>query len=513
MADNSGSAVRKLGKSTLVVLFGVFVEIFISFIAKLMVAKELPQTGYGEVVVGLTFLTALGIVARLGLDVGIARNAVRYDGADRRGVLISSYLVAAVCSFILVVTLYFSAPVIAGILGNPDLVLPLQMVAAGVPALPLMHISIGAVRAAGRSGPKVIVQNFTRPISRILLLAGLVAAGANPVEILFAYVLSAWIAGVVAFYFAVRYTEILNRELGWEPKYTEMLNFSVPLMASSSIMFIMTNTDNLMIQYFVGSSEVALYDIAFMLGQTLTIFHGAVGFLFLPLVSELESEGKWEEIASIYRLVTKWIAFATLPGLIVFAAFPETVIRLTFGVKYIRGSAILPIIAIGYFVRAAAGPNKGLLSAAGMTRFIMLSNLAAASVNVILNVALIEYVGLGAFGAAIASMATFILLNLLYSLQIYRLHGVHPISTAMSKPILIYSLAATGVAVLLKRMTGQTIPLHLLVTVLIIGVFCYIATIFSFGGIESDDIMLLNSAEERLGVDLEPVKSIARSLM
>lgn len=511
MGSPNDNLVRAIGKSGLLVFVGMFLELGISFLAKLIIARQLTTFSYGEVAIGLTVLTVLGIVTRLGLQVGVARIGPRYEGAARRGVYISALSLQIAVSFVVLVLLYVGSSSIATLLGNPGLDSVLRIIAFGVPAPPLMRLSIGILRAEDRTGPKVIVQNIVKPISRIALVAFVLLVAPEPWIIALAYVSSNWIAAVLASWFAIRETTILDYSSGWDRKYSELLVFSVPLMLSTSMEFIIGYTDNFMIQYFVGSAAVGTYDISFTIGQTLTVALGAFSYLFLPRASSLHADGEWDQISHLYQLVTKWIIFMTLPVFLVIVLFSELVIRLTFGAEYIQGAPVLVLIALTYFFRAAMGPNKELLSAIGHTTYIMVTNGIMAATNILLNIFLIPAFGI--VGAATASFVSFSALNLLYNYKLWREYGLSPISRSSVLPTGVFTVGVVGAMAVVDRSFAIESRLSVFAVALCLGALGYVLCILSLGGIESDDIMLLNSAEDRFGIDLESVKRVARRIM
>ncbi|MFB6139904.1 MAG: flippase [Halosimplex sp.] len=513
-ADDDGGdtddIVRSIGKSGIVVFAGTFLELGIAFFAKLIVAQDLSQASYGEVTVGLTILTVTAILGRLGFDTGIPRNAPRYEGEAQRGVFVSSLLLNVLVSALMGVVLFASAGFVADLLGNPNLADVLRVVALGTPAIPLMRVSLSGTQAVGRSSPKVIVQNFTHPITRIVLIILVVLAGARPVTVAAAYVASNWIGALGAVYFLVRYTPILDRSIGWEPKYREMLTFSLPLMVTTGLSFILGNTDTLMIQYFQGSADVGVYDIGYTIAQMLSVGLGSLSYLFLPSISDLHSEGKWTEITHIYRLVTKWIVFVTIPPYLLVTYFPTTVISNTFGSKYAGGAIYLVILASSYMVTAGSGPNKRTLSAIGDTTYIMYVNVFAATVNVVLNAVLI--LTIGTVGAAIASAVALVSVHVLYSARLYRTYDIWPYSWSLVRPVGAF-LAVTGAIYLVVRYTIGRPSLPVVVALVGAAAVLYGVTILALGGLEEDDVMLVRSAEQSLGIDLEPLKRQARRLL
>jgi O-antigen/teichoic acid export membrane protein len=343
----------------------------------------------------------------------------------------------------------------------------------------------------------------------LLGAAAVVVVGADPVLVAGAYVLSNWIAAIAAVYFLVRYTPILDSSLGWTPKYREMLVFSLPLMTTTGLSFILGNTDTLMLQYFLGSEDVGVYDIGYTIAQMLTVGVGSLSYLFLPNVSSLHSEGKIEEITHLYKLVTKWVVFITIPPYLILVFFSGEIISI-FGNEYAAGVPYLLILASAYFINAVTGPDKTILTSAGDTRFILYVNVFTAALNIVLNLSLI--LAYGAIGAAIASAVSLVSVHVLYCHRIYSTFNITPYSPSLLKPVVPF-LALSGIGYLLVRNTLERPSLVQSATLVIITGGIYGVMILSLGGLQEEDVMLVRSAEQSLGVDLELIKRIARQFM
>ena len=509
-SGDSDDLVRALGKSGLIIFGGTFLELGISLLAKLIVARSLLNFSYGEVAVGLTTLTLLALVSRLGVHTGVARIAPRHEGDERRDIYLSGYAIICLSSLFVAMILYLSASPVAVMLGNTRIGPVLRIIAFSIPAIPIMRLSIGIFRAEGRSGPKVFVQSLSHPLFRIVLISGVALSGATPARIAGAYVLANWGAALISIYFVYRVTDVFRFEWIYSSHVLELLNFSVPLMIASGMTFVVGETDNLLIQYFLDSSSVGNYDIAYTIGQTLTFAMGAFGFLFLPQISALHKSDNWARIDSLYKLVTKWIIFIIFPFYLVLVLFPETTIAWTFGIEYRAGAPVLTIIATTYLIRSAGGPNRELLAASGYTRFIMYANGSMAVLNILLNVVLIQYFSIT--GAAYASLISFTLLNILYISQLYREHKVFPLSTRAITPVVIFT-GVVLIGVLIFDPKPSSFGLPRLSLACSIAAIIYVVTIVFGNGVQSEDIMLINSAEERLGVNLQGIKRIFRKMM
>ncbi|MFW5905521.1 MAG: polysaccharide biosynthesis C-terminal domain-containing protein [archaeon] len=229
----------------------------------------------------------------------------------------------------------------------------------------------------------------------------------------------------------------------------------------------------------------------------------------MPIISELDAEGATEEMHRIYQVVTKWVFMATLPVFLVVALFPDMTITVTFGREYMEGGMALSLLAVAYFSHAIAGPNANTLTSIGRTRLIMWDNVAIGILNAVLNLLLIpEY---GYLGAGLATAISYIVLNLLYSTQLYRETGIHPFSAGLVRPGIVAAILVAVVHWVTRTFFPITVPV--LVTMFAVFMALYGFVILRFGGIEDEEIMLVLSFEDRFGIDLGPLKEIAKFLM
>jgi O-antigen/teichoic acid export membrane protein len=138
----------------------------------------------------------------------------------------------------------------------------------------------------------------------------------------------------------------------------------------------------------------------------------------------------------------------------------------------------------------------------------MIDDAAVAGVNVALNLVLIPRFDL--LGAAYATTISYLLLNLLYSGQLYRRTGVHPFSRSLVVP----GVAGGSVILLLVSISDSIESVSPLALVGLIGgsLVVYGVAVVRFG-IQPEEVRLLLSIEERFGVDLGPLKRVLRWFM
>lgn len=510
MASSTGGLYKKLLTGGSLLFAGLVIELSVSFVAKAVIARLLGPVNYGAVSLGVTTLGLLSTLSLLGLHTGVGRYLPRFDHeADRRGVIISAFqIVIPVSTAVSILVVIFANQIATYVFTDPSTAVYLRIFALAIPFTAIMKLSTGVIQGLQQTAPKVIVQNITPPVTRFSAVAIAVVVGAGSIGIASAYAIAYVVAAVVGLYFVFTRTEVLS-DIKPTRIHKKLLSFSMPLIISAAISFVLTDLDTFMLGYFASTRDVGIYNVVYPLAQLLTTGLTAFGFLFMPVISELDSENAIDEIQRIYQIITKWIFMGTLPVFLVVALFPDRTIQITFGSEYMEGGVALTLLSIAYFTHAIAGPNANTLTSIGRTRLIMWDNLAIGILNTILNFALIpEYGYLGAGAATAVSYAT---LNLLYSAQLYRETGIHPFTTALTYPGLI---AAILVALIYWVTTNYlTITIPILVVMFGLFMILYAVIIVRFGGIEEEEIALILSFEERFDIDLGPLKEIAERLM
>lgn len=510
MAGSLDGAFRKLFKGGGFLFAGLMIELGVSFLAKIVIARVLGPVNYGAVSLGVTTLTLLSTLSILGLHSGIGRYLPRFENeADRKGVIVSGFqmgLPIAIFTGLLVAAL--SGPLATYAFTDPSVAPFLRVFGLAIPFAALMKLSMGAVRGMQQAAPKVVIQNITPPVTRFTAVAVAVLLGAGALGIATAYAIAYVAAAIVGLYYVISRTPALSKTKSAR-MHGELLSFSAPLIVSAAMSFVLSDLDTFMLGYFASTGDVGVYNVVYPIAQLMTVGLASFGFLFMPIVSELDSEGATEEMHRIYQVVTKWIFLATLPVFLVVALFPEVTIALTFGREYMEGGLALSLLAMAYFTHAIAGPNANTLTSMGRTRLIMWNNVAIGVLNAILNLLLIP--SYGYLGAGVATAISYVMLNVLYSTQLYRETGIHPFSSSLIRPGIIASILVAVVYWVTRSFFLITGPVLFVMFAVFLSL--YAVVIVRFGGIEEEEVMLVLSLEERLGVDLGPLKAVANYLI
>jgi len=482
----------------------------VGLLAKVVIARLLGKTGYGGVTIGITLLTTASILVVVGIDTGIGRFLPRYDDAEkRRGVLVSAFqLVIPFSVLVGLIVALLAGPIARYAFHAPWLETVIRAFGLTIPLAALVRLTIGSVRGMQQSLPRIYIQNIALPLARLAFVVAALLLGFRSAGVAWAYAGAYSVAAAVSLYYLLRYTP-LTKKGNAVSMHRELLVFSAPVVVTATMGLVFSNIDIFMLGYFSRSTgDVgiynAVYPLATLLSNALTVF----GFLFMPIISELHSNGELDQMRRIYQVVSKWILISTLPLFFALTFYPEVVIGSTFGSEYSVGGFALTLLAIGFFTHAVAGPSGDALTALGRTRLVMYDNVSVAIVNVALNLVLIprySYVG-----AAIATTVGYVLMNTLYVVQLYREIGAHPFRGALIRPGLVAALLWVALYVGVTTFFVVTLPVFVAVMV----VFCplYGVCVLRFGGIEAEERSLFGTLEERIGFDLDSVRTIARRL-
>lgn len=507
--SDSASAFGKLLASSAVLVVGLLFKQLLGFGGRLIIARFLGKVDYGAVSLGLTLATTSSILVVVGTDKGVGRYLPRYDEpSKRRGVLASAFQIVVPLSIVVAVAVAATAdPIARHAFHNPDIAPVVRIFALVIPLAAFVRLTVGSIRGMQESLPRVYIEHFTLPTARFALIAGAIWIGLGSVGVAWAYAGAYGLTAALSIYYLVRQTPLLG-DVSPESMHRDLLTFSAPLLVTATMTLVLANLDTFMLGYFASTGDVGIYNVVYPLARFLQITLIAFNFILMPMVSELHSEGEMGEIRRMYQVVTKWVGIVTLPLFLSFAFFPDLLIRWTFGPEYVAGGTALSLLACGFFVNAVAGPSGNILMAIGNSRTLMYVNVVTGAANAVLNLFLIPRYSF--VGAAVATIAGYVVMNGLFVLLLYRDIGAHPFTGALLRPGFAAAGIWTALAWIARTEFGVTLLMFL--GLLLVFIPLYAVVVVRFGGIEEEEMRLLAAFEDRLGVEMGPLRRVAERL-
>jgi len=508
----ANESMTKIAKGTAIVLVGTMLALLFGFIGRIMVARYGTESDYGAFSLALVILNVLVVIATLGLQQGATRYIAYFRGKDDlervQGTISASIIFASLASIFLGLILFFAADIIStGIFHNPELAYPLRIFAIGVPFLTLLGIFTSIFRGFDRVEVVVCFQNILISAIFPLLLVIILLLSLPFSKVFPAYLASAILSFVAVVIYTIKRPPLSMKfalRTGVNLVGKKLLLFSLPLLSVAVLLMIIVWTDTLMLGYFKTSGVVGLYSAAHPLAQFISMPIAAMQLIYLPITSRLYGQNRLSEIRRNYKILTKWLCSLTLPLFLVFFLFPESVLSFAFGAAYAPASQALRILCLGFFVNNLLGLNNASLIALGKSTFLMWAALAAAVINVGLNVVLIPPMGIT--GASIASLVAITSVNVIRAVKLYSLTRAQPLSKNLLKPtlasvaliLLIYAIAENFLTVTLWMM-----PLFFILYCIIYG----LAILFT-RSFDQEDITVLLEIERRTRINATPIKKI-----
>ncbi|WP_148883190.1 flippase [Thermococcus aciditolerans] len=510
--SEASQALQRIARGTGIIFAGTVISMLLGFISRMLIARHYTVLEYGVFNLALTVIGVGSVIAKLGFNNSLPREVAFYreKEPDRIDDLISTAMsLVAMSSVLTVMAIILSRSEIADALTRTEtsyqlLKDALKMITLALPFTVLTGTIISATQGFGRVREKVYFQNIIYPILWTSAVVTLIALSPPFSDIFWAYML------VQFSVFALLLLEVKRLGLfNLKPSLDlnigrHLVAFSIPLMFTGILSFIMNWTDTLMLGYYKGSEIVGIYNAATPLVRLIPLFLNSAAFLYSPMASGLYARGKLDEMKRIYQVLTKWIFMLTLPIFSVMFLFPEATIRFIFGSKYLEAVLPLQILALGFMFHTFLGPNGLSLIVIGDSRFIMVSSLVSAGLNVLLNALLIPSYGLE--GAAMATAVSYFAGNILSSVRLYQRARIHPFSPNYVKPLII-SLLLLGI---IRGLKLKVPSIWYAVLILALFVAVYFLLVLISRSIDKEDIELLLAIEKRLGVDLGTIKRVLR---
>lgn len=515
MSDDNSSENTSDGLGTVVggatlVFLGRVSKLALTFGVQIVMARFLPTTSYGGVVLTITSYRVTSLISHLGIPSGVTRNVPHYEeDTDKvRGVVKGAFKTVFVSSLVASTLMIVLAPIISTrIFNQPELTVLLRIAALGLPITSLGSIAVSTAKGTRDAKTHVIVNQILNPIFTLSLVSLFVYLGYEAVGVISGQIAANVLTAIAALYLA--YRVIPFSIFGPTVSMTrELLTFSLPLLLSAGMNFVLFNTDTLLIGMLLEAAQVGIYNVAFQIRGIGMFFFYPLAYLLPPVLTRLAKRNEWQEARRTYQVVSKWMVLLSLPVFLGFMFFPEVILRATFGPRYVGGATVLQILMIPVIVTVLLGANDKALVALGYNKLNMYVNIAGAVLNLVLNLVLIPQ--FGTIGAASATAFALIARDILFSLMLYRKDGLQPLSRAMLKPFVGTSLLAILGYALFIQFVEPTFLSVAVVGFLSLGI--YLPLIVVLDGIEDEDERLLDMVENRIGFDLVRVRAVANRL-
>ena len=189
-----------------------------------------------------------------------------------------------------------------------------------------------------------------------------------------------------------------------------LIKTASPLLFSGLFLYLLNYTNVILLGIMTNETQVGIYNIAYKIGSVGFLVIVSVSTIITPKMAELYGQGNLLELKKLTHNATRLIAVLSIPIVLIIVVFSKYILSY-WGNEVVNGSATMIIVSIGVLFSAIAGNVDQILN---MTENqLILRNITVVSffVNLGLSYYLIPIYGIE--GAAIASLITNILINIL----------------------------------------------------------------------------------------------------
>ena len=189
--------------------------------------------------------------------------------------------------------------------------------------------------------------------------------------------------------------------------YKDMLRFSVPMIPNSISWWVSDSSDKYVILWFLSSAEVGLYSIPTLLTMVMSLF---VSAFQISIFDEFKKEDGSNFFKTVYTSVM--MALLVAASMLIFASKYLAVVlyKNSFYSAWMVGC----ILIFAFVFNSLSSLIGTIYTATKKTSVLFYSTLAAACVNIALNIILIPCYGL--YGAAFATLVSYVCVWLIRAL-------------------------------------------------------------------------------------------------
>ncbi len=392
----------------------------VSFIYTILIARLVAPDEVGLFYFALGLIGVISIFADFGLSQTVQRYVPFYlgkkDKMSAARVLVLSIVLSTLMVAIVALITYAGTPLLGQIFGNPQLGPLMLLFAVYLCVNQTFNIASSTLTALKIMKERSLGSNLQNVLKVLLTIALIMVMGPTARALTIAFILSFIIGTVYLLWALHRALTRLNLPatpgFGWYPALLwETLPFGLTLLSISMFSTLLAYTDRVIIGFILQAGAavpIAIYSMASNLASVTGLLASSVITILLPVASGLVSQNDPAKISKAAWTAMRWVLFSTIPVLAFIVAFSNPLLFVLYGTTYVSGAVCLALFSLGSFFFILGSVPGTLIAAHRLVRLELSAFIAAALLNVVLNLVLIPPFGIN--GASFASMLSFALL-------------------------------------------------------------------------------------------------------
>jgi O-antigen/teichoic acid export membrane protein len=378
-------------KQALVASFAVFVGMLLQYVFHFSMTRFLATNIYGELAVVIGILSVVGVPAS-SIQTLLTREIAKLDKKKKQKEIVGvvkkySRLVVA-AGLVAAVALFFASYLISWIFNDPQLVLPMQIIAIGMPFLFLAPITQSYYQGREKIGILSAILIIS-PAVKLVFAVGIVLLGFG----LLGATASLWIGSLFA---ATLLVPVFMKNAETAKEYLKIHKSFILILATGVLNAVFLYLDLFFVRYHLGADDAGFYNVASITAKVLLYSVGGVTMVFLPKSSKLHFERDKKQIKA---MLAKSILLI-LPVFIIFVLFPSRIISFFYTSAYLSALQPFIILSIGMFALSIFQIFLNLMWSQHMEKQPLILMVAVILIDTVL-LSLLTPIGMS--GAAIAT--------------------------------------------------------------------------------------------------------------
>ena len=333
------------------------------------------------------------------------------------------------------------------------------------------------------------LSRFTGTFFRTVAIIFVALSGLGAIALALAYVFGHLFLFITSFLFFRGYP--INKPT--KDYFKDYASFAWPLVIMSAATLIMTNLDKVLIQLFWSDEHVGYYFASYRISSLIVLAGSSIGMILFPRISDFYSTRDMNSIKNMLKRSQRYISMFSFPIVMGLTVLAEPFIHILMSDAFYPAIPIFMILPFFAMLHALSIPYQSQFL--GMDRPKIVRNIIVFMLvcNVILNIILIpedikiigvKLFGLGATGAAIATVVSYFLGFILYKYASWKY-----IKVKRDFSMLLHLSAAVIMAFILFGINSIILidRWYILVAAGLFGLCIYFAILYLFKEFTKDD--------------------------
>lgn len=247
-----------------------------------------------------------------------------------------------------------------------------------------------------------------------------------------------------------------ERYINFKKEYISYaLKFSLPLIIHSVSIYILGQSDRLMIKYFCGDSDVGIYSLVYQYAVLINLFTNSINEAWNPWFHDNYAMGNHKLIC---KKIKPLIILGCYIGIGCVAVAPEAIYVLG-GSAYLDGLKVVAPITLGIVINFVYTQYVIIEMHLKKTKYVSIGTVIAAVINIVLN-----YIFIPKLGYIAAAYTTMISYGALLFIHIFITRALLKVHIYKDRQMLMFIVITAGIFAVLSLLYNNIIIRYALIT-------------------------------------------------